>query len=176
MLTWNKNLVFKGLKTIYILWLCGLWAEMRGQAVQVNKEIIWFPGTGVQSWSQWNHLETQVVAEPRGDYGYWTLTIFLQIEKLCCVDFLMCAETLFHESVQIIVLRIRVITGKQSWNLRSKMSKQLWHLSKIFFLSRTQAVQMWQLPLHQTTGNDFLGLKISDLANDQFSGLFFSLT
>lgn len=46
----------------------------------------------------------------------WLLdsSLILQIEKLSFVNFLICVEILFRESVQIIVLRITVIAGKQN--------------------------------------------------------------
>lgn len=129
---------------------------------------------GVRSQSQWNHLETQVETEPWGSYGYWTLVFFIQIENLSCVNFLTCVVILFHESVQIVVLRFTVIAGKQSWNLRWWLSGQCsFDIYQRFFSVLYPSCTDVTISSAPDNREWFLGLKTPDLDNDQFSVSFF---
>lgn len=146
----------------------------------MKKETAWFPGAVLR----------EVTGNPREEgtggphteswesYGYLTLVFCIQIENPSHGNFLICVRLLFHELVQIIVSRMTVITGKQSWNPRGWLSGQALYAAlaviKDFFLSCTLAVQMWQLPLHQTIGSNSWDWKHQTYTMTNFQFLYSS--
>lgn len=106
--------------------------------------------------------------------GYLTGAFCIQFENPCHGNFLICVLLLFHEPAQEMVLRMTVITGKQSWNPRGWLLTLYAALTfiKEFVLSCTPAVQMSQLPLHQTIGNDSCDWKHWTYAMTNFQFLF----